>query len=108
MNIGFQIDAIEKLNFKTDSSLPIILESQKRKNKNFYFLPSSLTYKNNYLYAQAREIFFKNEKLENVMIGNEKQVRINQFHYVFITYYWELFIYTIPLLIPQMPRNITI
>ena len=39
MNIGFQIDEIDKLNEKTDSSLPLILESQKRKNKNFYFLP---------------------------------------------------------------------
>ena len=60
MNIGFQIDEVEKLNFKTDSSLPLILESQKRRNKNYFFLPSSLTYKENYLYAQAREISFKN------------------------------------------------
>ena len=84
MNIGFQIDAVEKLNFKTDSSLPLILESQKRKNKNFYFLPSSLTYKNNYLYALAREILFKNEKLSNYVIGKEKLVRVDHFNYVFI------------------------
>ena len=41
MNIGFQIDAIDKLDFKTDSSLPIILESQKRKNKTFIFTEHS-------------------------------------------------------------------
>ena len=63
MNIGFQIDAIENLNPRTDSSLPIILESQKRKNKNFYFLPSSLTYKNNALYAEAREIIFETQRI---------------------------------------------
>ena len=62
MNVGFQIDEIDKLNIKTDSSLPLILESQKRKNKNFYFLPSSLTFKNNLVYAQAREIYFKDNK----------------------------------------------
>ena len=84
MNIGFQIDAIEKLNFKTDSSLPLILESQKRKNKNFYFLPSSLTYKNNYLYAKVREIIFKNNQLSNYVIGKEKHVRVDNFNYVFI------------------------
>ena len=84
MNIGFQMDAIDKLDFKTDSSLPIILESQKRKNKNFYFLPSTLTYKNNHLYAQAREIFFKNNKLSNYIIGNKRQLKVDRFDYVFI------------------------
>ena len=84
MNIGFQIDEIEKLNFKNKSSLPIILESQKRKNKNFYFLPSTLTYKNNHLYAQAREIFFKNNKLSNYIIGNKRQLKVDRFDYVFI------------------------
>ena len=59
MKVGFQMDEIEVLNFKTDSTLPLILESQKRKNENFYFLPSSLTYKNNCVYAMARKISFK-------------------------------------------------
>ena len=84
MNIGFQIDEIDKLNDKTDSSLPLILESQKRKNKNFYFLPSSLTFKNNLVYAQAREISFKHNKIKNYIVGNLKQVRIDNFKYVFI------------------------
>lgn len=84
MNVGFQIDEIDKLNIKTDSSLPLILESQKRKNKNFYFLPSSLTFKNNLVYAQAREISFKDNKLKNYVIGNPKQVRVDNFNYVFI------------------------
>ena len=84
MKIGFQIDEINKLNIKTDSSLPLILESQKRKNKNFYFLPSSLTYKNNLIYAQVREISFKNNKLSNFIISNERQVRIDNFNYIFI------------------------
>ena len=69
MNVGFQIDEIDKLNIKTDSSLPLILESQKRKNKNFYFLPSSLTFKNNLVYAHIHYydiiIFGKTPKPQN-------------------------------------------
>tara|TARA_B100002019_G_scaffold291699_1_gene312636 strand:- start:1105 stop:2034 length:930 start_codon:yes stop_codon:yes gene_type:complete len=84
MNIGFQIDAVEKLNFKTDSTLPLILESHKRRNNNYYFLPSSLTYKENHLYAQVREISFKNNKLTSYVIGKEKQLRVDHFNYVFI------------------------
>ena len=37
MKIGFQINDIETLNFKTDSTLPIILESQKEKIKIIIF-----------------------------------------------------------------------
>lgn len=84
MNIGFQTDEIDKLNVKTDSTLPLILESQKRKNKNFFFLPSSLTYKNNHLYAKSREVLFKNNKLSNFILGKQKQLRVDQFDYVFI------------------------
>lgn len=84
MNVGFQIDPVEKLNFKTDSSLPLILESQLRKNKNFYFLPSSLTYKNRCVYAKAKEVYFKKNKLANYTLGKEKQVKLNNFDYIFI------------------------
>jgi glutathione synthase len=84
MKVGFQVDELSKLNVKTDSTLPLIVESQKRKHKNFCFLPSSLTYKNNYLYAKAREILFKNNKLPNYALGKEQHLRVDQFNYVFI------------------------
>ena len=84
MKVGFQVDEISKLNVKTDSTLPLIMESQKRKHKNFCFLPSSLTYKNNHLYAKAREILFKNNKLPNYALGKEQHLRVDHFNYVFI------------------------
>ena len=84
MRVGFQVDEIESLNFKSDSTLPLILESQKRKNQNFYFLPSSLTYKNNNLYAQVRKISFRNDKIKNYVLGKKKQVRVDYFNYIFI------------------------
>ena len=84
MKIGFQIDIIESLNVKTDSTLPIILESQKRKNKNFCFLPSSLTYKNNSVYAEIQEIYFKNGRIENYLLGKKRPVDLKLFNYIFI------------------------
>ena len=84
MKVGFQIDAIESLNVKTDSTLPIILESQKRKNKNYYFLPTSLTYKNNTVYAEIQEIYFKNSRLENYSLGLKQTVNLKIFNYIFI------------------------
>jgi glutathione synthase len=84
MKIGFQINDIETLNFKTDSTLPIILESQKRKNKNYYFLPSSLTYKNGSVHAEIREIHFNNNKLEKYSIGKLQQTNLENFSHIFV------------------------
>ena len=84
MKIGFQINDIETLNFKTDSTLPIILESQKRKNKNYYFLPSSLTYKNGSVHAEIREIKFNDNKLKQYSIGKIKHTNLENFSHIFI------------------------
>ena len=60
MKFGFQMDPVHTLNYTTDSTLPMILESQRRKNQNYIFFPSSLSFKKSSLYAQAKEIKFKN------------------------------------------------
>mgnify|MGYP001297789715 CR=1 FL=1 len=83
MNIGFQIDPIEKLNHKTDSTLPIILESQKRKNKNFYFIPSTLTFKNNSVYALTREVKLNNN-MQAYYIGKPQLNNLDKFEYIFV------------------------
>ena len=51
MKTGFQMDLLSELNFKTDSTLPIIYESQKRKNTNYIYHPRELYLKNNKVFA---------------------------------------------------------
>ena len=84
MNVGFQVDPIENLNSKTDSTLPLILESQKRKNKNFCFLPNSLTFKNNSVFAVVKEIIFKNGKIDNYTESRERSIKLSTMDYIFI------------------------
>lgn len=84
MKYGFQIDPVHTLNYGTDSTLPMILESQKRKNRNFIFSPSSLTFKKSTLYALAKEIKFKNSKLSSYSIGSEKILNLNSLNCIFI------------------------
>ena len=84
MKYGFQIDPVHTLNYDTDSTLPMIFESQKRKNRNFVFSPSSLTFKKNTLYALATEIEFKNSKLSSYSISKEKILNLNSLNYIFI------------------------
>ena len=84
MKFGFQIDPIHTLNHNTDSTLPMILESQKRKNRNFIFSPSSLTFKKNTVYALVKEIKFKNNKLNSYIISSEKILNLNSLSCIFI------------------------
>ena len=84
MKYGFQIDPVHTLNHDTDSTLPMIFESQKRKNRNFIFSPSSLTFKKNTVYAIAKEIKFKNSKLSSYSISIEKIINLNSLNYIFI------------------------
>ena len=84
MKYGFQIDPVHTLNHDTDSTLPMILESQKRKNRNFIFSPSSLTFKKNTVYALVKEIKFKNNKLNSYIISSEKILNLNSLNCIFI------------------------
>ena len=84
MKVGFQLDPIESLNLKTDSTLPIIFESQKRKNRNFYYLPGSLTFKNNSVYAMTREVKFKKNNLNDFSIGKLQSTNLDKFDYIFV------------------------
>ena len=84
MKFGFQIDPVHTLNHDTDSTLPMILEAQKRNNKNFVFSPSSLTFKKNTVYALVKEIKFKNNKLNSFSISSEKILNLNSLNCIFI------------------------
>ena len=56
-SVAFLIDPIEDLDFTSDSTLVIANEFQIRDYKLFYFLPQSLIFENDQLYAKGR--YFK-------------------------------------------------
>jgi glutathione synthase len=84
IKVGFQTDAIENLNFKTDSSLPLMYESQKRKYTNYFFLPDSLTYKNRSVYARAQQIKFKKNNFNDYVLSKVQEIRLNSLDYIFV------------------------
>ncbi len=84
MRCGFQMDPVNTLNHDTDSTLPMIFESQKRENQNYVFSPSSLTFKKNSIYARVKEIKFKNNKLSSHTISEEKILNLNSLNFIFV------------------------
>ena len=76
MLVSFQIDHLDSLNYKTDSTLPIILESQKRGFKNYVFQPHNVFMNNKGIFAYANQIKFKSQSLNSFIISNEKILKV--------------------------------
>ncbi len=84
MKTGFQIDHIFELNFKTDSTLPIIYESQKRKNINYIYHPSKLSFEKNKTYAEANQIKFSSADYTQYKLGPKKKLPLDSLDLIFV------------------------
>ena len=84
MLVSFQIDHLDSLNYKTDSTLPIILGSQKRGFKNYVFQPHNVFMNNKGIFAYANQIKFKSQSLNSFIISNKKILNLNNCKFLFI------------------------
>jgi glutathione synthase len=84
MLVSFQIDHPESLNYRTDSTLPIILESQKRGFKNYIFQPHNVFMNNKGIFAYANQIKFKSQSLNSFIISNKRILNLNNCKFLFI------------------------
>ncbi|MDC3143975.1 glutathione synthase [Pelagibacteraceae bacterium] len=84
MNIAFQMDDLSKINFATDSTLSLIIESQLRGNKNYIYLPEDLFIKNNIVCALTRliKLDVKNPKIYK--LTKKKISKLSNMKIVFI------------------------
>ena len=64
LKIALQMDPLEKLDLKGDSTFILGLEAIKRGFEVYFYSPNDLIYKNNMVYAKAKilDLEFKNGK----------------------------------------------
>lgn len=84
MNIAFQMDDLSKINFATDSTLLLIIESQLRGNKNYIYLPEDLFIKNNIVYALTSLIKLDIKNPKNYKLTKKKVSKLSNMKIVFI------------------------
>ncbi len=60
--IAIQGDRIQSINKKTDTTLLLALEAQRRNYKIYYYETRNLTYHNGKIYALSKEIEFNENK----------------------------------------------
>ena len=83
LKIAIQMDPLEKLNLKGDTTFILGLEAIKRGFEVFFYSPSNLIYKNNFVYANTRilNLDLKNNK-ETFHYGEEKILSLSSFDVV--------------------------
>lgn len=82
-SVAFLIDPIENLDFTSDSTLLITNEFQIRGYELFYFLPQSLIFENDKLYANGKYFQIDYEG-QNITELNSEKVLLENFDVVFI------------------------
>ena len=101
--IAIQMDPLESINIKSDSTYILALEAQKRGHKLFHYLPENLIYENGRVSALGnifklfpnKKIFFKKSKTQIIFLDDYDVVLVRQdppfnMSYITATYLLEM------------------
>ena len=80
--LAIQGDPLSSINRKTDTTLLLALEAQRRKYKIFYYETKNITFKNKKVYALCREVEFNERKKNFYSIKRTKKLDLSQARFV--------------------------
>ena len=80
--IAIQGDPIQSINRKTDTTLLLALEAQRRSYKIYYYETKNLTFSNNKIYALSKEVEFNENKKKFYSIKNSKIVDLSKASFI--------------------------
>ena len=84
MNVAFQMDNLSKINFTTDSTISLIVESQSRYNTNYIYTPDDLFIKDGAVYAFAYQVIFNSKDYTKYKCTKKKISKLSNMHIIFI------------------------
>ena len=84
--IAIQMDPLESINIKADSTYILALEAQKRGHRLFHYLPENLIYENGRVFALGnvfklfpnKKTFFKKSKTQKIFLDDYDVVLVRQ------------------------------
>jgi len=80
--VAIQGNAIQTINTKTDTTLLLALEAQKRRYKIYYYETKNLTFSNNTVYALSKEVEFNEDKKKFYSIKGSKLLNLSKVNFV--------------------------
>ena len=80
--VAIQGDPIKAINTKTDTTLLLALEAQRRGYTIYYYETKNLTYSNKTLYALAKEVKFNENKKNFYSLKNSKLLNLSKAKFI--------------------------
>ena len=80
--IAIQGDSIQSINRKTDTTLLLALEAQRRNYKIYYYETKNLTFSDNKIYALSKEVEFYENRKKFYLIKNSKKVDLSKVSFI--------------------------
>ena len=80
--VAIQGDPIHSINIKTDTTLMLALEAQRRGYKIYYYQTKNLTFLNNKVYALCQEVEFNESEKKFYSIKNSKKLDLSKVGFI--------------------------
>ncbi len=72
LTVAIQMDPIQGINIKTDSSFMLAMEAQTRGHSLYYYSPSELAFRDGTLFAKIHPIEVRREMGNHVSVGEQE------------------------------------
>src|SRR6266404_1221156 len=82
LNVAIQMDPIERINVRGDSSFALLLEAQARGHRLAYYTPDRLALRQNDVFATVRSLTVRDTEGSHFALGEEKRVDLKSFDVV--------------------------
>ena len=84
LKIAVQMDPIQRINIKGDSTFALLLEAQKRGHKLAYYTPDRLALLNGRVFAQIESLSVRDSAGDYFALGEPRRVELTEFDVVLL------------------------
>jgi glutathione synthase len=79
LNVAVQMDPIERINIRGDSTFALLLEAQARQHTLAYYTPDRLAMRGNEVFATVRPLTVRDTEGSHFVLGDERRVALKSF-----------------------------
>ena len=84
LKIAVQMDPIERINVKGDSTFALLLEAQKRGHRLAYYTPDRLALRDGRVFAQVEDLKVRDKAGDHFSLGEPRRTELTDFDVVLL------------------------
>ncbi|MDO9062171.1 MAG: glutathione synthase, partial [Bradyrhizobium sp.] len=84
LNVAVQMDPIERINIRGDSTFALLLEAQKRGHALSYYTPDKISLRGEEVVAPVRQLTVRDEVGDHCTLGEPKRTPLTTFDVVLL------------------------